>query len=655
MYILSFDECALSILLIFLVIGFIRKEYRTRTNTLLNLMIWAIFVSAFCDLISAHLSNLAPENNGFAIGAVYVVNYIYFLAHNSILPFFVLFMYSSADMWDRITQTKALKYIWFFLFAINNIVLIANGWLIDVFHVSELAQYQRGPWIDTFYIVAGVWVIWLIKVMIKYKKLINRNKLHIIAFLLVFIVGGVVIQFFFDNFLVEGFSMALTVLFFMMMVKRGEAQINPITGALVYSEGIDRVTNNIAIDKPMSFIFFKIVNNKSLHMYLGTEEYNAFLKHVTDMLRTVSKENNFHSDLYYMENGLFTFMSTLLDKDATSQVAEKLLNLFNGEIKFDAFTVLMECGVCVAYYPEDVEDFSTLLMLATTFHETLDDNKSVHYYGLLKDNKIFRIKNELEDILKRALEHDGFRIYYQPIYSISEKRFIAAEALIRLKDKDYGFISPSIFIPGAEAGGLIHDIGDFVLNDVLKFMAEYPLSDLGLDYIEMNLSNSQCIETNLADKIRELLEHYQISPDCIGFGIQETGADINTDIVDATIRRLHDNGIRIALDGYGTGYSNIKRLTGLPIDQIKLDKKFVDMIDEPNMLIVIQDTIKMLKEMSKQILVEGVEKEEVAQKFSGLGADLMQGCQYFQGFYFCQPLPKDEFVEFIKIHQNLSE
>lgn len=264
----------------------------------------------------------------------------------------------------------------------------------------------------------------------------------------------------------------------------------------------------------------------------------------------------------------------------------------------------------------------------------------------------FRIRNDLDEIIERAIAEKSFKMYYQPIYSTVENRFVSAEALIRLEDSTYGQVSPALFIPFAETNGSIHAIGDYVLNSVFDFISKSGMYELGLKYIEVNLSASQCIESDLFDKIEGLLDKYSLMPEQISLELTETAADIDPTIVDQNIRKLHNLGIRFALDDYGTGYSNIKRLTTLPIDQVKLDKSFVSEIDDPQMWIVIQDTIAMLKAMGKEVLVEGVESEEAVNKFINLKCDLLQGCEYIQGFYFCKPLPEDEFVEFMKNHNS---
>ncbi len=153
---------------------------------------------------------------------------------------------------------------------------------------------------------------------------------------------------------------------------------------------------------------------------------------------------------------------------------------------------------------------------------------------------------------------------------------------------------------------------------------------------------------NLVEKVSGLLEKYKLDPSFINLEITESAVDFDPDVVDANVNRLHEMGINFALDDYGTGYSNVKRVTTLPVDIVKLDKTFVDGVDDPQMWIMVKETIKMLKQMGKKVLVEGVEEETVVDKFTNLGADYIQGCEYLQGYYFCRPLPERDFLEFME-------
>ena len=170
---------------------------------------------------------------------------------------------------------------------------------------------------------------------------------------------------------------------------------------------------------------------------------------------------------------------------------------------------------------------------------------------------------------------------------------------------------------------------------------------LGIEHIEVNLSVAQCVETELVEKIRNWLEEYNVSPDQLRLEITENAATFNPQIVEKNILKLKEMGINFALDDYGIGYSNIKKVISLPFDVVKLNKTFVDEIDNPNTESLVKDTIHMLKSLGKKVLIEGVETESRADTFMNFRCDKTHGCDYLQGFYFSKPLPETEFVKFL--------
>ena len=206
-------------------------------------------------------------------------------------------------------------------------------------------------------------------------------------------------------------------------------------------------------------------------------------------------------------------------------------------------------------------------------------------------------------------------VYYQPIYSVREQRFNSAEALLRLKDEKYGFISPEIFIPAAEKSGAIHKIGAFVLEEVCRFIASEEYKMLNIDYIEINLSVAQCMENNLASQVLETLDKYNVLPSQINLEVTETAASDSQKTMIENLSALNDAGISFSLDDFGTGYSNMRRIASLPLDIVKLDKSFADLEGNPRLQIVLHNTIKMIKDMDMQIVVEGVETENVVKQF----------------------------------------
>ena len=132
-----------------------------------------------------------------------------------------------------------------------------------------------------------------------------------------------------------------------------------------------------------------------------------------------------------------------------------------------------------------------------------------------------------------------FEVYYQPIYNVKTSKFHSAEALVRLKTKDYGFISPALFIPYAEKTNKIHIIGDFVLEKVCKFIGSEEYKSLGLDYIEVNMSVAQCFETDLVSKMRSWMEKYNVEPMQLRLEITEKASTFNPQVVEKNMHILH--------------------------------------------------------------------------------------------------------------------
>lgn len=176
-----------------------------------------------------------------------------------------------------------------------------------------------------------------------------------------------------------------------------------------------------------------------------------------------------------------------------------------------------------------------------------------------------------------ALKKDQFEVFYQPIYNVKTESFETAEALIRLKESDK-YISPDIFIPIAEEVGSIDQIGEFVYKSVCLFTKSKIFDELGLKYIEVNVSPKQIINKNFASNFINIARGLDIDPKKINFEITESAAFIDYEVVNANIEELKDFGFTFSLDDYGTGYSNMKRILEMPIQIIKIDKVIVDEI-----------------------------------------------------------------------------
>ena len=249
----------------------------------------------------------------------------------------------------------------------------------------------------------------------------------------------------------------------------------------------------------------------------------------------------------------------------------------------------------------------------------------------------------IRDSIEWALANKGVEVYYQPIYSLKEKRFTAAEALLRIKDSDGKLIMPRSFIPIAEESGLIIPLSKELFRQVCELLAEGEVQKLGIDTISINLSMAQFSEAQPAAFVIDMMTKYKIDPARIVFEITETADNELRQYALKNMERLVEVGSRFALDDFGTGRSNFDYFVAMPINVIKFDYNFTHWYfeSERNKKIVLA-TVNLIKSMGFPTVMEGVETK------TELDAMVEIGASYIQGFYFSKPIPKDEFIQFLK-------
>lgn len=240
-------------------------------------------------------------------------------------------------------------------------------------------------------------------------------------------------------------------------------------------------------------------------------------------------------DLYYLDRGRFRMVFAENDRERAVKAADMLVKSLSEKSDFNNLDVSLKPFVILARCPEEIPDFKTLMTFGMDFHEKLKYEGRVMKVSEAIHEDMFEIQNNIDNIIENALNFRRFQIYYQPIYSTEKEKFISAEALLRLFDPNYGFISPEILVTAAEKSGAIHRIGDYVLEEVCRFIASEEYQSLGLEYIEVNLSVTQCMRGNLAEDVLEIMEKYHVPTESINLEITETAASHAQEVMSANL------------------------------------------------------------------------------------------------------------------------
>jgi PAS domain S-box-containing protein len=240
---------------------------------------------------------------------------------------------------------------------------------------------------------------------------------------------------------------------------------------------------------------------------------------------------------------------------------------------------------------------------------------------------------DLEARLARAIRDERLTLHYQPVVALPSGRTTGAEALARWHDDELGTVPPDDFIGVAESTGLVHDLGRWVLREACREAMRWTRDDDGPS-VSVNVSPVQLVRPDLVDAVAEALDASRLAPERLTLEITETAAVLDLQVTSARLARLRDLGVRVSLDDFGTGFSSITLLRGLPLDQVKIDRTFVAGLHESaEDAVVVRLALDAAHLLGYTVCAEGVETPEQVRELVSLG------CDAAQGWYFGRAVP----------------
>lgn len=327
-----------------------------------------------------------------------------------------------------------------------------------------------------------------------------------------------------------------------------------------------------------------------------------------------------------------------------SSIARKIISEFSLPLQVENKEISITTSIGIAVYPKDADNFDDILKNADSamYHaKSLGGNNFQFYSPQLNAWTLEQLK--LESSLRRALERDEFLLYYQPQISTYTGRMVCAEALLRWQHPEMGLISPEQFILLAEETGLIIPIGEWVLRTACaqnKAWREHGLEDIR---IAVNISARQFSQPYLVSQVKQALAQSAVNPGSLELEITEA---TTMDRAESTVTRMHqlkELGVRLSIDDFGTGYSSLSYLRRFPIDHLKIDSTFIAPLPaDVESMCIVRAIIAMAHGLNLTVVAEGVETVE---QYDFLK---QQACEIIQGYYFAEPMPAGEFMEFLK-------
>ncbi|MDC0612071.1 EAL domain-containing protein [Vibrio sp.] len=415
-----------------------------------------------------------------------------------------------------------------------------------------------------------------------------------------------------------------------------ELTIDGLTGLYNRSGFLKRLDRFIKDQTPLILFYLDIDNFKSINDSLGHSIGDKVIREISARLKRTVPSNAVLGHLGADEFAIILPEPEMAQLD--EQLSEKIISLINQPFNLNYFSKRLACSIGTVAFPENGTDARSLLQNADTAMfeaKARGRNRMIAFNEQM--NKEARTKLWLEIELQKALQQNGLEVWYQPKVSAKDYSINGAEALIRWKHPVEGYISPGAFIAVAEKAGLIEQVGRVVMREVFATVKRWRQQKILPGRVAINLSPEQFGNPKLIDYMEQLLLSTKLDPSCITFELTESAVMSDSEHTLQMLNAIKNLGFTLSIDDFGTGYSSLSYLARFPIDELKIDRAFINDVDTlPKQVTVIENIINLGKSLSLSVVAEGVETQSQAQLLSSLN------CNSIQGFHFYRPQPKNE-------------
>ncbi|MCS0632313.1 EAL domain-containing protein [Telluria mixta] len=392
----------------------------------------------------------------------------------------------------------------------------------------------------------------------------------------------------------------------------------------------------------LGFMLVRLGRMALIREALGLGAEQALLQEAAARLREAGSQDVVAS----FSEGTFALALLRADADELATCARRVLASLGAPYTYQHDEFHLDPSIGIAIYPNDGIAYDTLARGAETALRQAADGTGQRYAFYRPElNRDANDRFKLENALRRALECHELELHYQPQYGIDGSAIVSAEALLRWRHPERGFVPPNEFIPLAEETGLIVEIGEWVLHQACCQLERWRRAGLPVVPVAVNLSAHQFTE-GIIDTVRRVLDDCGLEPGLLELELTESAsmADANKSV--ALLAQLKAMGIRLAIDDFGTGYSNLNYLKRFPVDRLKLDRSFVsDLETDPDDLAIARAVIAMAHGLRLSVVAEGVETRGQLALLADLGCDLAQG------WLFSRAVPAEEFARMLAAGQ----
>ena len=561
--------------------------------------------------------------------ALYALNNLYFIAFFARALFFCVFTISVLRLEFLNNHFKYLLVM--VPFVLESVLVLITPFTRNFYYMDDTG-YHSGPLYNTLYLLFWLYLgISFFAILTHKERPRSKREFNTALWINTILLIGTICRLAFPQYLLMDTFCLIALLVSYLSYMNPDFYLEGRTW-IFNARAIREYLDEINGQKKYRIFAFAIHDYRDVRELYGIRQMDHGVNLICDYLKKTFP----NKIVFYYRSGRFGIVCD--DIDNIDKIHETLQEKFSEPWVSDDVELYVEIG-CALLNPGDRKlDYNTMTqVLMTAFNEA--DLAEKHEIRVIDEAGLQKAEKELE--IKRAIEyavdHDAVEIFLQPIMDAATGKLAGAEALARIGDAEGNIIPPGLFIPIAEHNGRISELGTQVFIKTCKFIKENNTKELGLNWINVNLSPIQFMKANLGNNLMHYIKKYDIDPRFIHLEITEE-AMVDDQLLVYQTNMIKEMGFHFVLDDYGKGYSNLTRLKRCPFINIKLDMSIVwDYCRKPD--VMLPNMVKTFASMGFGITAEGIESEYMAQTMAALG------CTYLQGYYYSKPISVDEFIK----------
>ena len=396
-----------------------------------------------------------------------------------------------------------------------------------------------------------------------------------------------------------------------------------------------------------AIFFIDLDNFKNVNDTLGHDYGDLLLIDVANQLTSCISD----TDILARTGGdeFLLMKSDYNDSDDLALFADELVNIVRHPFDLNGETANVSMSVGIAMFPQDGLTLNELIKNAdiAMYNAKTSGKNSFRFFNTDMQDTIVR-KNSVSDALSTVIGNQEIYLLYQPQVNSRTGEVTGFESLMRINSDEHGFLSPDEFIPIAEENGTIKELSQWSLEEACSFNQQLINEGIGPLKVSVNISAAQLLDDDLVSVIRSIPKRTGMKLKYLEIEIKEALLEENFELSLDLINRIRGLGASIAIDNFGTGYSSFNYLTKIPIDTLKIDRSFIEGINENERnQLVAKSIIDLAHQMNIHVVAEGI--EDVSQ----LSVLQAQFCDTLQGYLFSKPISADAFSELLKKRASL--